>query len=108
MGNAVLRALQSAGRWQQAARLLRDMRREELKPSLISYNLALGACAQAAKNNATSAKTIGGIKQDGEDVVANTVDDDMRACATPSEQAMELLLDISRRGLEPDSVSFAS
>lgn len=125
--NAVLRTLEKAGRWRQAARLLRDMRREKVRPSLISFNLALGACAKGAKKDKGSADAPaalpttptaprveqsweegadnGGVEAEAAAEAAAEMDDE---CATAGEQAEKLLLEAQRWGVRPDVVSYSS
>ena len=129
--NAVLRALERTGRWRPAGRLLREMRRSKIRPSLISFNLALGACAKGAKRDHGSADPSSAslsvplvpaepvdeaaIWEEGADnggVEAEVAAEEERemddGCADAGEQAVELLYEAQRRGLKLDVVSYSS
>ena len=79
--NSALTAMAGAGRWRHALLLLAEMKEARVKPTLISCNLALSACAKASERDPAAA----------------------------GDAALELLSSMGTRfRLKPDTVSYSS
>ena len=86
--NAALLALEQAGRWRQAARLVREMSRAKVKPTIISYNLALGACAKGGGGGGGNRGADIQVAPSGADSGGQVANAAPTSIAAPSEAAM--------------------